>query len=74
MLLSYVLAELTRRPLRLAGSLLSVAVGVALFVSLQAYSEGYRNAARVPLSEIGADIIAQRQGERPQQFDGVVFP
>lgn len=72
--LPYVLAELTRRPGRLLAGVLSVAVGLALFVSLQSYATGYRSAARTPLSEIGTDIIAQRQGERPLEFEGVVFP
>ena len=72
--LSYVLAELMRRPARTLTGLLSVAVGVALFVSLQAYATGYREAARAPLSEIGADVIAQRQGTVPEAFEGIVFP
>ena len=71
---SYVLAELRRRPGRTLAAVLSLAVGVSLFVSLQAYSSGYRQAARAPLAEIGADIVAQRQGVRPQGFEGIVFP
>lgn len=43
-------------------------------LSLQAYSNGYRLAARAPLAEIGADIAAQRQGKVPQAFEGVLFP
>jgi len=66
--------ELIRRPGRLLASLLAIGIGVALYVSLQAYAQAYRNAARVPLSEIGSDIIAQKQGERPLAFEGVVFP
>ncbi len=74
MKLSYVLAELRRRPGRTLAAVLSLAVGVSLFISLQAYSSGYRQAARAPLAEIGADIVAQRQGVRPQGFEGIVFP
>jgi len=74
MSLPYLLAELTRRPRRTLFAILSVASGVALFVSLQAYATGYREAARAPLAEIGADIAAQRQGEVPEAFDGIVFP
>jgi ABC-type antimicrobial peptide transport system permease subunit len=70
----FLLTELARRPSRLLASILAIGIGVALFISLQAYSAAYRNAARVPLSEIGSDIIAQKQGERPLAFEGVVFP
>ncbi|RPJ25149.1 MAG: ABC transporter permease [Chloroflexi bacterium] len=72
--LLFVFNELIRHRSRLLASILSIGIGVALFISLQAYSEAYRNAARVPLSEIGSDIIAQKQGERPLAFEGVVFP
>lgn len=72
--LSYLLAELSRRPGRTLLAVLSVALGVALFVSLQAYAAGYRQAARAPLAEVGADIAAQRQGEVPLAFIGIVFP
>jgi len=72
--LPYLLAELSRRPGRTLAAALSVALGVALFLSLQAYASGYRQAARAPLAEIGADIAAQRQGTVPEAFEGVVFP
>jgi putative ABC transport system permease protein len=63
-----------RSPARAVTSILSLALGVALFISLQAYANGFRQAARVPLVEIGADLAAQRQGAVPQKFEGVVFP
>jgi lipoprotein-releasing system permease protein len=72
--LSYLFAELSRRPGRTLSVMLSVALGVALFVSLQAYANGYRQAARAPLSQVGADIAAQRQGAVPDSFEGIVFP
>jgi len=71
---AYLLAELARRPGRTLSAILSVALGLALFVSLQAYAAGYREAARAPLAEIGADIAAQRQGDVPEAFQGIVFP
>jgi len=49
-------------------------LGVALFISLQAYSTGYRQAAREPLDLIGADLAIQRQGDVPEAFAGPVFP
>jgi len=72
--ISYLFAELRRRPGRTLIAALNVALGVALFVSLQAYATGYREAARAPLAEIGADVIAQRQGAVPDAFEGIVFP
>ncbi|MDE3076774.1 MAG: ABC transporter permease [Chloroflexota bacterium] len=70
----YVFAELTRRPARTIAAALAIAIGVAMFVSLQAYADGYRQAARAPLDQIGADVIAQRQGAVPNAFEGIVFP
>lgn len=71
---AYLFTELLRRPGRTLAAALSVAVGVALFVSLQAYATGYRQAARAPLAQIGADIAVQRQGDVPEAFEGPVFP
>ncbi len=68
------LRELTRRPSRTLSAIFSVAIGITLFVSLQAYAGGYREAARAPLSEVGADITAQRQGDVPEGFTGILFP
>src|SRR4030067_289581 len=74
MTLSYLWTELRNRPSRALTGILSIAMGVALFVSLQAYADGYRQAARAPLVEVGADLTAQRQGTVPGKFEGVVFP
>ena len=71
---SYLGAELLRRPRRSLAALLSITFGVALLLSLQAYSSGYRLAARAPLAGIGADIAAQRQGKVPEAFEGILFP
>jgi lipoprotein-releasing system permease protein len=71
---SYLGAELFHRPRRSLAAVLSMTFGVALLLSLQAYSNGYRLAARAPLAEIGADIAAQRQGKVPQAFEGILFP
>ncbi len=71
---AYIFVELSRRPARALMAALSLALGVALFVSLQAYADGYRQAARAPLAEVGADLAAQRQGAVPEKFEGLVFP
>jgi putative ABC transport system permease protein len=73
-MLSYVTSELRRRPTRAIAAVVSIGIGIALFVSLQAYAEGFRSAARAPLSEVGADITAQRQGDVPEDFAGIVYP
>ncbi len=70
----YALTQLVRRPGRTLAAIFSVALGIMLFVSLQAYADGYRQAARAPLTQIGADLAAQRQGNVPDKFEGIVFP
>ena len=71
---TYLWAELSRRPGRSLAPIASMALGVALFISLQAYAAGYRQAARAPLAQIGADLAVQRQGDVPEAFEGPVFP
>jgi lipoprotein-releasing system permease protein len=74
MSLHYLFAELRNHPVRAFTAIFSIAIGIALFISLQAYADGYRQAARAPLVEVGADLTAQRQGTVPDKFEGVVFP
>ncbi|MEX2323702.1 MAG: FtsX-like permease family protein [Acidimicrobiia bacterium] len=73
-MISYIASELRRRPSRTLAALVSIGIGIALFLSLQAYAGGFREAARAPLSEVGAAITAQRQGDVPEVFEGIVFP
>lgn len=73
-MISYLISELTRRPSRTLSAIFTIGIGIALFVSLQAYAGGYRDAARAPLAEVGADITAQRQGDVPEGFAGIVYP
>jgi lipoprotein-releasing system permease protein len=72
--LHYLTTALRYRPSRTLASVLSIAIGIALFLSLQAYADGYRHAARAPLTEMGADLTASRQGDVPDKFAGIVFP
>jgi lipoprotein-releasing system permease protein len=72
--LHFAITQLIRRPGRTLAAIFSVALGIMLFVSLQAYADGYRQAARAPLTQIGADLAAQRQGNVPDKFEGIVFP
>ena len=71
---AYLVTAVIRRPARAVTSIVSLALGVALFISLQAYASGFRQASRAPLVEIGADLAAQRQGAVPEKFEGMVFP
>jgi lipoprotein-releasing system permease protein len=70
----FAFTQLIKRPGRTSAAIFSVALGIMLFVSLQAYADGYREAARAPLTQIGADLAAQRQGNVPDRFEGIVFP
>jgi ABC-type lipoprotein release transport system permease subunit len=69
-----IITELIRRPRRTIAGVVSVSLGIAIFLGLQAYATGYREAAREPLTQIGSDLVAQREGDRPEAFEGIVFP
>ncbi len=71
---SYVWREITLRRRRHLTAILGLAVGIALLVILQALAGAYRQAARAPLAEIGADITIQRSGDVPRDLQGAVFP
>jgi putative ABC transport system permease protein len=55
-------------------SILGLSIGIALLIILNALSSAYRQAAHVPLKEIGADITVQRSGDVPKELTGAVFP
>lgn len=59
-MINYLIAEIQHRFGRALGSLIGVALGVALFIALIAAGNGFREAARQPLSDIGADILVSR--------------
>ena len=72
--LHYVLKELYFQKRRTIISVIGLSIGIALFLILNALSLAYREAARAPLKEIGADITVQRPGNVPQELTGAVFP
>jgi len=74
MRLSYVFRELYLRRRRSLTAMLGLAVGIALLVVVNALSSAFREAARAPLAEVGADISIQRNGDVPQELAGPVFP
>jgi putative ABC transport system permease protein len=55
-------------------SILGLSIGIALLIILNSLSSAYRQAAHVPLKEIGADITIQRSGDVPKEMAGAVFP
>ena len=55
-------------------SVLGLSIGIALLIILNSLSLAYRQAAHVPLKEIGADITVQRSGDVPKELAGAVFP
>lgn len=72
--LHYVIKELYYRRRRTIVSVVGLSIGIALFIILNALSLAYREAARAPLKEIGADITVQRPGNVPEELTGAVFP
>ena len=71
---SYVWREISLRRRRHLTAIFGLSVGVALLVCLQVLAGAYKEAARMPLQEIGADISIQRSGDVPQELQGAVFP
>lgn len=71
--LEYAARELKSRRGRYAVSILGIAVAVALLISLFALSQAYREAARIPLEEIGADMVVQKYGNVPKVVSGPIL-
>jgi ABC-type antimicrobial peptide transport system permease subunit len=72
--LRYMTKELYYQKRRTLISILGLSIGIALLIILNALSLAYRQAAHVPLKEIGADITVQRSGDVPKELAGAVFP
>jgi putative ABC transport system permease protein len=65
----YVIKELRHRSNRTLVNVFGIAMGIALFVSISAVSAAYKDAARQPFKNIGADLIVQR-AEKQQSPPG----
>jgi putative ABC transport system permease protein len=63
----YVFKELRFRYNRTLVNVFGIAVGIALFVSISALSAAYKDAARQPFKNIGADLIVQRAEKQQAQ-------
>lgn len=72
--LRFLKSELYRHKRRTVSTIVGLSIGVALLIIVNALSMAYREAARAPLKEIGADITVQRSGNVPKDLTGAVFP
>jgi putative ABC transport system permease protein len=53
----YVLKELRQRHQRTLINVVGIAVGIALFVSINAISTAYQKAVNLPFKNLGADLV-----------------
>ncbi|MDA8126231.1 MAG: ABC transporter permease [Deltaproteobacteria bacterium] len=60
----YILKELSHHRQRMLVNCLGIAVGIALFVSINAVSAAYREAVSLPFKNLGADLVVQRPEAR----------
>ena len=72
--LRYMVKELYYQRRRAMIAAFGLSIGIALLIILNALSIAYRQAAQIPLKEIGANITVQRAGDVPQELSGAVFP
>jgi putative ABC transport system permease protein len=77
----YVLKELRHHHHRTLVNVVGIAVGIALFVSINAVSTAYQKAVRLPFKNLGADLVVQRPERRamgspqaPESMRGIRLP
>jgi ABC-type antimicrobial peptide transport system permease subunit len=77
----YVFKELRHHHNRTLVNVLGIAVGIALFVSINAVSTGYQKAVSLPFKNLGADLVVQRpesrtmgSGQAPESMRGIRLP
>jgi putative ABC transport system permease protein len=77
----YVLKELHHRQNRTIVNIVGIAVGIALFVAINAVSAAYDEAVSRPFKNLGADLIVQRaeatkaaMAQKPGSMRGVRLP
>jgi len=69
---SYIVHELRHRSHRTLINILGIAVGVGLFVSINAVSAGYQKAVSLPFENLGADLVVQRAEKNRQLGQGTL--
>ena len=70
----YLKQELYYRFGRSTVTLVSVSLVVSMAVTLTAISNASSDALRLPLDNVGADIVVQLSGDIPKKPEGLVFP
>jgi len=70
----YLKQELFYRIGRSAVTLISITLVVFMAVTLTAISRVSSDALRLPLENVGADIVVQLSGDIPKKLEGLVFP
>jgi ABC-type antimicrobial peptide transport system permease subunit len=77
----YVVKELRNHHHRTLVNILGIAIGIALFVSINAVSAAYQKAVSLPFKNIGADLIVQKPEKRdvdsaqaPTSMKGIRLP
>ena len=77
----YVLKELRHHHHRTLVNVLGIAIGIALFVSINAVSTAYQKAVSLPFKNLGADIVVQKPEKRavdsaqtPASMRGIRLP
>jgi putative ABC transport system permease protein len=77
----YVLKELRHHHHRTLVNVLGIAVGIALFVSINAVSTAYKKAVSLPFKNLSADLVVQRPERRtmgsqqlPKSMRGIRLP
>ena len=77
----YVLKELRHHHNRTLVNVVGIAVGIALFVSINAASTAYQKAVSLPFKNLGADLVVQRperramgSGQAPESMRGIRLP
>jgi putative ABC transport system permease protein len=77
----YMLKELRHHHHRTLVNVLGIAVGIALFVSINAASTAYQKAVSLPFKNLGADLVVQRPERRtigsaqaPESMRGIRLP
>jgi putative ABC transport system permease protein len=77
----YVFKELRHHQSRTLVNVVGIAVGIALFVSINAVSTAYQKAVSLPFKNLGADLVVQRPERRtmdseqtPESMRGIRLP
>ena len=77
----YVINELRHHHHRTLVNVLGIAIGIALFVSINAVSTAYQKAVSLPFKNLGADLVVQKPEKRavdsaqtPASMRGIRLP